>query len=272
VSLRNIKWFQVAIVALVLTVLSVGAIYIFLIKPVEERYGLAQTKLETQEAALTKAQGEKKPAELDLAKAKVEVATAKREWAVYDRQLNPRIELTNRFIATRQLWNEQLNVLGPKVVKFLYNDRSVRVLSEDIKVPEPSGDPNAAVQKVYVYPFGNVTVSGTFDQVMKHAARWNRFDRLALVDGLVLSGNSPTLTGTYTLTVYEISNFDTVGPVIPQATETPGGIGGGRGGLGGPPPGFVPPGGGGPGGPGGLAPVGQSGPTAAGGAAQGLDR
>ncbi len=271
-SLRNIKWFQVAIVALVLTVLSVGAIYIFLIKPVEERYGLAQAKLDAQTTALSTAQGQKKPAEIDLAKAKVEVAAAKRDWAKYDRQLNPRIELTNRFIATRQLWNEQLNVLGPKVVKFLYSDRSVRVVSEDIKVPEPSGDPNAAVQKVYVYPFGNVTVSGTFSQVMNHAARWNRFDRLALVDGLVLSGNSPTLTGTYTLTVYEISNFDVVGPVIPQATETPGG---GRGGYpGGGPPGGIPGGGGPPGGPGGFSgpPTGVPGGRGGAGEQQGLDR
>ena len=269
--LRNIKWFQVAIVAVVLTILAVGGIFIFLIKPMNERYDLAAAKLEAQETALATAKAGKKPAELDLVKAKAEVATAKREWASYDRRLMPRIDLTNRFTATRQLWNEQLNVLGPKVVKFLYSDRSVTVVSESIKVPEPSGDPNAAVQKVYTYPFGNVTVSGTFDQVMKHTARWNKFDRLALVDGLVLSGNSPTLTGTYTLTVYEIPNFDIVGPVIPQATQTQGG-GGGRGGfggppagIGGPPPGFgPPPGAGGP--PPGFVP-----PTG-GGQGGGLDR
>ncbi|MBC7805920.1 MAG: hypothetical protein H7145_07195, partial [Akkermansiaceae bacterium] len=228
--LAKIKWFQVAIILVVLTTLAVAGIFIFLIKPMNERFTAAEEKLATQTTALSTARGQKRPAELDRIKARQEVAIAKREWARYDRALMPNIDLTNRFTATRQLWNEQLRVLGPKVLKFLYADRSVNVVSESIAIPAPPSDPNAVVQKVFVYPLGNVTVSGGFEQVLKHAERWNGFDRLALVDGLTLSGNSPRLTGTYTVTLYEITHFDKVGPPIPQAAPATGGGGGFTGG------------------------------------------
>lgn len=251
--LAKIKWFQVAIILVVLTTLAVAGIFIFLIKPMNERFTAAEEKFAAQETALTTAQNGKKPAQQDLVKARQEVAVAKRDWAKYDRALMPNIDLTNRFTATRQLWNEQLRVLGPKILKFLYADRSVRVVSETISVPAPPSDPNVVVQKVFTYPLGNVTVAGNFEQVLRHTERWNRFDRLALVDGLTLSGNSPTLTGTYTVTLYEITHFDRVGPAIPQATPATGG-----GGFGGPPGGF--PGAGGFPGPSGAFPGGPGGP------------
>lgn len=274
--MQKIKWFQVAIIGVVLTILAVAGIFIGLIKPMNERLGEATTKLAAQTEARDKAIHDKPIAIKDKAKATQEVAVAQAGWAGYDRDLMPNINLENRFTATKQLWNEQLRVLGPKVLKFLYDDRSVRVVSESITLKEPSGDPNAAVQKVYVYPLGNITVSGNFEQVLKHTERWNRFGRLALVDGLVLSGNSPTLTGTYNVTIYEISHFDKVGPAIPQAGATngvgggfpgggfPSGPPGGFGGPGGPPPGF-----GGPGGPPpgfGGPPAGFGGPGVGGGA------
>ncbi|MBC8136575.1 MAG: hypothetical protein H8F28_11865 [Fibrella sp.] len=240
--LAKIKWFQVAIILVVLTTLAVAGIFIFLIKPMNERFTAAEEKLAAQTTALATAEGKLNPAKADRVKARQEVVVAKREWARYDRALMPNIDLTNRFTATRQLWNEQLRVLGPKVLKFLYADRSVRVVSESIAIPAPVGDPNAVVQKVFTYPLGNVTVAGNFEQVLKHTERWNRFDRLALVDGLTLSGNSPTLTGTYTVTLYEITHFDKVGPAIQQATPATGGGGfpGGGGGFPGAPPGFSP--------------------------------
>ena len=263
--LAKIKWFQVAIILVVLTTLAVAGIFIFLIKPLNERLDAAQTTYDTQVTALDTAKREKRPAELDRIKARAEVATARREWAYYDGKLMPNISLANRFTATKQLWNEQLNVLGPKVLKYLYADRSVRVLSESINVPDPVGDPNAVVQKVFVYPLGNISVSGTFEQVMRHVERWNRFDRLALADGLVLSGNSPTLTATYSLTIYSIPNFDKVGVAIPQAVTTggAGGFGGMPPGMGGMPPAFsgMPPG---------TGPPGP--PNPGGGAEQGEDR
>ena len=238
--LRNIKWFQVAIVFAVLTLIAVAGIFIGLIKPMNERLAAANTKLETQTTTYQEATGNGakglNAAKKDKEKAVQEVAVAQAAWAGYDRRLMPNIDLSNRFTATHQLWNEQRLVLGPKVLKFLYADRSVKVVSEQIAIPAPTGDPNTVVQRVYTYPLGNVTVSGRFEDVLRNTERWNRFERLALVDGLTLAGNSPVLTGTYNVTLYEFSHADKVGPEIPQAGAPTGGGGGGF--PGGPPPGF----------------------------------
>jgi len=263
--LQRIKWFQVVIIGVVLTILVGAGIFIGLIKPMKDRLDAANSKYDSQTQTRDKAKSDLPVAKKDLEKAKVEVAEAQSRWAVYDRRLMPVIDLTNRFTGTKQLWNEQLRVLGPKILKFLYDDRSVKVVSEKIAIAAPSGDPNAVVRKLFIYPMGAITVQGTFDQVLKHTERWNNFDRLAMVSGLTLSGNSPTLTGTYNLTVFEITHFDKVGPEIPRAGNVTGG-GGGGGYPGGPPGGFPGgfPGGGPPGGfPGG--PPGMVGPPGGGG-------
>lgn len=237
--LRNIKWFQVALVFGVLTLIVVAGIIIGLIKPMNDRLAAAESKLDSQTKTYQDATGSGpqslKTAQKDKQKAVQEVAAAQAAWSGYDRRLMPNIDLSNRFTATHQLWNEQRLVLGPKVLKFLYGDRTVKIVSEQVSIPAPTGDPNTVVQRVYTYPLGNVTVSGTFEQVLRHTERWNRFDRLALVDGLILAGNSPVLTGTYNVTLYEFSHADKVGPEIPQAGTPTGGGGGGF-------PGGMPPG------------------------------
>jgi hypothetical protein len=146
-------------------------------------------------------------------------------------------------------------VLGPKAVRFLNADPTVRVVSQNFQVPAPPSDPNAVARKVFTFPMGQVVVSGRFNDILNHAERWNRFDRLALVTGLALTGNSPRLNGSYAVTVYEFTQADKVGPAIPQATPSTGGFPGGDMGFpGGPPPGM--PGGDFPGG----VPGGEFGP------------
>jgi hypothetical protein len=62
--------------------------------------------------------------------------------------------------------------------------------------------------------------------------RWNRFDRLVLVTGLTLSGNSPNLVGQYNLQVFEYTHGDrTKAIAIPQASGGAGGAGGFGGGM-----------------------------------------
>jgi hypothetical protein len=74
-------------------------------------------------------------------------------------------------------------------------------------------------------------VQGTFKNILSHVERWNRFDRLVLVSGLTLSGNSPNLVGQYNLQVFEYTHGDrTKAVAIPQAS---GGGAGGAGGFGG---------------------------------------
>ena len=240
---------QVYIIGVVLTVITAALIYFLLIKPSMESLAEQTAKYEQRKAVAEKmpqAQKARKTAE-------TQIAAAKADWAVYDRQLMPNIDISNLIIGHQQLLNEQIVVLIPKVEKFLQADKSVQVVSAALTPPATSGDPNVVNKKEFTYDLGTVSVAGTFPAILKHAERWNRFDRLILVTGLTLSGNSPRLVGTYSLRCFEITHGEKPGDPIPQAAAgAGGGFGGGPGS--GPPPGYsngpggdVRPGGGPPG-------------------------
>jgi hypothetical protein len=140
----------------------------------------------------------------------------------------PDIDVSNTYSAWQDLINEQVRVLGPKMQKFLDSDKSVTKLQGSFALPAAPSDPNASLNELYVFSPGGVQVQGTFKNVLAHVERWNRFDRLVLVTGLTLSGNSPNLVGQYNLQVFEYTHGDrTKAVAIPQAS------GGGAGGFGG---------------------------------------
>jgi hypothetical protein len=103
---------------------------------------------------------------------------------------------------------------------------------------------------------GTIKVQGTFSEILHHISTWNNFNRIALIDGFTLSGNSPDLVGSYDVTIYEFPrNTDKPGKQVPSEAGTGAGGGGGGGaagmprmmpGGGGAPPGMPP---GGPGAP-----------------------
>jgi hypothetical protein len=176
------------------------------------------------------------------------VAAAQAQWARYDRQLMPDINVSNLIRAMQQRWREQSLVLGPKVVQFIRRDRTVAASWQGISVPAPPADPNAlASTQPIVLPLGNVTVVGSFRNILRHVDRWNTFDRLVVVDGLSLAGNSPRVTGQYTLSCYIFPRGEP-GALVPAVSGGAGGGGGFSGGGGGYPGG----GGGYPGGGGGY--------------------
>lgn len=84
-----------------------------------------------------------------------------------------------------------------------------------------------------LYNLGQVTVTGTFDQIMTHVRGWSNMPNfLAVADGLQISGTSPNMTGTYNLTIVGFIQSERVFPPIgggggaaPAATgaTTPGG-------------------------------------------------
>ena len=241
-AMAKITQAQVLIITVVLTLIAGAVIFFTLIKPTQEAHAEADVKWEAADTTANKMPAAKK----DRAKALAEVAQAKSDWAVYDRRFMPDINIGNLLYGTQQLWREQIQVLGPKTEKFLNDDKTVRVLNpKPFSLPAPSTDPNAVAKKSFVFPMGSVSVSGTFNNVLNHTTRWNKFDRLVLVDGLTLSGNSPALVGTYTLTAFIFTHGDTAGTPIPQAAAPAGGGFGGGGFGGGAPGGF---GGGPPGG------------------------
>ena len=239
---------------MVLAIISVVVIYFTLIKPGKESYDGFKTDYDAQ--ALT--YGKMADAQKRYKAALAAVAEAKARWAVYDRRYMPDINIANRFDAMKQLWKEEILVLAPKLDHFLKADHSVQVVSADFKMPQPPSDPNQVVTKEYTFPLGTVAVVGTFNDVLNNASRWNKFDRLVLVDGLSLNGSSPRLTAQYSLTCYEFThNTDSPGPAFPTA-PTPTATSAGGGGLGGYEVGGP---GGGPGGPGGAGGFGGAPPS-----------
>lgn len=72
---------------------------------------------------------------------------------------------------------------------------------------------------VCVYEFGTVTVEGTYDQILKNVRGWSDMPNyVALTDGLQISGTSPKLTATYTLTVVAMIRGDKISPPVGDAT------------------------------------------------------
>jgi uncharacterized membrane protein YgcG len=112
---------------------------------------------------------------------------------------------------------------------------------------------------VLIFDLGTVTVQGTYKQIMDNMAAWTKMPHyLAVADGLAITGTSPTLTGTYNLTLVGYIRGNVVSIPVPEgAAPANRGIGGGGGGGG------TAPGGGGAGGfrGGGTGPGGKPGPS-----------
>lgn len=226
----KINRLQVWIIGGVLALISAAVIWFALISPSQAALADADRRYEAAKAVADTRQ-EKVRA---LATAKRELAKAQSDWNVYQRRFMPNIDLRNLYVGMTQLWNEQLNVLGPKVNNFLRKDKKVEIQA-NIALPPPPTDPNAVNQKVFVYDLGSVAVAGTFNDVLNHVARWNNFDRLVLADGLTLAGNSPRLVGTYSLRAFVFTrNSDNPGASWPAAAPGTGGGTGGAFGSGGP--------------------------------------
>ncbi len=232
---------QVAIIGSVLIVLTAAIMFFFLIRPLTQRLAAANQKYDAQkQIADTRLEKERAREE-----ARREVQQALAQWNKYQRRYMPDINVSNLLRGMEQLWREQNVVLGPKVVNFLRRDRSVRVARAGISVPAPPTDPNMVSRDLITLPLGEVGVLGSFRNVLNHAERWNRFDRLVLVDNLRLTGNSPRLAGQYRLTCY-IFTRGKPGLSVPTAGGAGGGAGmgapGGYEGSGAPgPEGYAPP-------------------------------
>jgi len=218
---------QIYIIGAVLAVIAGCGIAFGLIKPALEEFDAQKAKYDSRNAvAITRPQAERK-----VKDAKEQVQKAESNWAQYLDRYMPPIDVSNTYNAWQSLVNEQVNVLGPKLDRFIKQDKDVRILQANFALPAAPDDPNAAVSEVFVFSPGSVQVAGSFSKILKHVERWNDFDRLALVTGFQLSGNSPNLVGQYALTVYEFTRGDkTKATNIPQAGNA-GGMGGGMGGM-----------------------------------------
>lgn len=245
---------QAWIISVVVALLAVAAIYFLMIKPgmehLEERQSFRDSR---QIVANDKGKETKRKKDVQLRK-----KVAEADWSRYDRALMPRVNMADLWTATQQFWTEKIDRLGPMVDKYLMADKSVTVINKQLSLAAPAADPNQVNQpQPFVFPIGSVRVRGTFPNIMRHIRRWNNFNRLVLVDGVNLVGQSPQLEATYSLTIYEwAQNTEKPGPAFPWAGGTgAGGVMGGGGAMGGSGPmggGAAPGPGGGYGGSGGM--------------------
>jgi hypothetical protein len=117
----------------------------------------------------------------------------------------------------------------------------VKVIGPRVAGVTDQEEPNGVLASYYNYPgvpfpvviqdLGQVTVTGTYEQIMKNVRAWDNFPRyLAVAHGLQLQGTAPTLTGTYNLTIVAYIRYDGMFGQIPVASGGGTGAGGGFGG------------------------------------------
>lgn len=146
--------------------------------------------------------------------------------------------------------NEQVKKGGVKVIN-----------GPEVRGPKDTNQASLLLSDYYNYPgikfpvvifdLGSVTVEGTYDQIMANVRSYKSMPRyLAVADGLQLTGTSPHLTGTYTLSIVGFIRGKQIFPALTTEGAPSGGSGGFGGGFGGgfrggPPGGFPggPPGG-----------------------------
>jgi hypothetical protein len=253
----------VAIIGSVLTIGIPVGVFFGLIKP-------EMDKIAAQKATYDANSQYVGPAPLNTHKQALQaavnqVAAAEARWDGITRTKNPDIDLSDRFLAWRQLTRELEFVLGPSVEHWLPHT-GIQPLGI-IYLDAPSPDPNAVPPSVITVPLrmapfptasagpgggggesatpasfsaapsggggggsttGSMNVLGTFPGILHHIESWNKFSRIVVIDNVSLSGYSPIITGSYNATVYIFTtNGDKEGTPVPSgaATTTQNGLG-----------------------------------------------
>lgn len=214
----------VAVIGVVLSLMAIAGIFFGLIKPTQDKIGVAQARFDAAyfDSTLAEQTKAKKLLDADL----LIVMTTQQQWAQTDAALMPRFDVSNRFGALRQLTTELTQYLGPDLEQ---HSRQPGVRStSNFNLPAPPVNPNDITNAPVVIPLGTVTDVGQFRGILTHVYNWQYFNRLVLIDNLALHGNSPYMSGNYTATLFIFPQNDTkLPPVIAAAgggaTTTAGG-------------------------------------------------
>jgi len=205
----------VAVIGGVLSLLALGLILFLLIKPVKESITTEQARLDTnapgtdpEERAAGLATN-KKNGLLAVSSAKRQVQLTQMQWAQVEASTMPPLDVSNREKAFRQLTFELTHYLGPDLQHFLLATKGVTSPTV-FALPAPPLSPNDPMIRsgVLQIPLGTVTVYGDFHHILTQFYSWQYFNRLVVVDGLSLQGNSPNMVGTYTATLYIFPQHD----------------------------------------------------------------
>jgi len=200
--------------AVACVMVGIGMYYLF-IKPIDQQ--IAQIDKQYQASKLV---ADTLPsAQQELAAAIREVNDNQARLAKYERTKMPNISFAQRDRGMIDLWHEQIEVLGPILVRWA--SRGGVSFTSDFNLPAPTTNPNDLPTDIIKIPVGRMTVVGSFRSIMRHIREWNNCPRLAQIDRPSLTGISPALTASYDLTVY-IFPRGSAGPQIQMAGGTSG--------------------------------------------------
>lgn len=199
-SFSKLKQIHVIIIGAFLCVLAVVGVFMLMIKPKQEALKAAQARIDKCTLANTGAENQ---AYLDLNNAIRQTNNIQMSLNTQMKKRMPNLNFARRDLGMLQLWHEQISTLGPLLENFA-RDKKVKVLSASFSLPAPPANPNDPVfdQDVLVFQLGTVVVQGDFKDLMANITRWNNCSRLVMVSQPVLSGVSPHLTASYSLTCY----------------------------------------------------------------------
>ena len=189
----------VAVIGAVACLAAFGSIFYFGVVPkktaltaAEARYNAAASDADPVKQASAKA---------DVLKAQTEVDAAQVQWRQIESTKMPPYDVSHRFLAWQQLQRELALNLGPSLLRWIPKTGVVPLT--DITLPAPPPSPNTVTAAPLIIPIGSGTTSvgGSFPRILNHVRQWNNFNRLVLIDGLQLHGNSPYMKGDYTAKV-----------------------------------------------------------------------
>jgi len=121
----------------------------------------------------------------------------------------------------------------------------VQIVGAGPRIPDPDENASSILTSYYNYPalkfpivifdLGQVTVRGTYKQIMEHVQSFKNMPRyLAETDGLAITGTTPLLTATYNLTLVGYIRGSSIYPPVPEGGASANSSGGGGGRNGGP--------------------------------------
>jgi hypothetical protein len=197
------------------------------------------------------AEGDKLPqAKSRLQKAEDLVTTKAAEWRAVVETKTPPPDVNNRGIDlntdawqltvdTKKFRDNIQRAVNAQLIK-----GGVKIVGAGPQIPEPSDVASDVLASFYNYPtiafpvvifdLGQVTVEGTEAQIMENVRSWKNMPRyLAVADGLQITGTSPQLRGTYSVSIVGYIRGKQIFPAVPDGPSPAGGGAGGVGGAGG---------------------------------------
>lgn len=238
----------IAVIGAVLCIAAPVIMFFLMIKPMNEKIAAQQAIVDAN--AQYVGPGPLMDAQRKLAQAKSDLTEEQQQWNYIMTTKNPKIDMSDRFLAWEQYWRELEYNLSPILNKFwLRNVAMARrggaaVPLGTLTFPGPSSDPNSVNGTILTIPLtmdawsatgdqggggggqvggsqgGTISVMGTFPADLQNVANWNKFSRIVEVDGLTLSGYSPFITASYNAKIYEfLTNADKPGPAVPTGAK-----------------------------------------------------